>query len=82
MKLLLINPHYETQFMTALPPCNLLYIAQAARSAGHEAEILDLPRLISKEGPDVGTERIWLADKIFSREFDIVGIGGIVTAYK
>ena len=47
MKLLLIYPPRRADsYMN--PPTPLLYVSQAARRAGHEAEIVDVPYLLEK----------------------------------
>ena len=47
MKILLINPPRRNDSYM-YPPTSLLYISQAVRKAGHEAEIVDIPYLLEK----------------------------------
>ena len=45
MKILLINPPRRADSHT-YPPTSLLFISQAVRRVGHEAEIVDIPYLL------------------------------------
>jgi len=64
-----------------MPPIHLLYIAQAIKRAGHEAEIVDLPYLINTNPDKFKVDDDSSIDHILSKEFDILGIGSVVSAY-
>ena len=81
MKLLLINPARFVRDSYIFPPIHLLYIAQAARQAGHEAEVVDVPYLINAHPDKFRVDDESVFDLIFSKEFDIVGIGSVVSSY-
>lgn len=49
MKVLLVNPARYKKDIYIFPPIHLLYIAQAIRRTGHEAEIVDFLYLIDKQ---------------------------------
>jgi len=63
------------------PPTSLLYVSQAARIAGHEAEIIDIPYLLEKFPHKFSLldNSIW--DHIIKKECDILGLGGVVSTY-
>ena len=73
MKILLINPPTRTRIPADYPPLGLGYLAAWLRRDGHDAEILDFNRTRPgwEEIPSIFRER----------SFDVVGIGGIATAY-
>jgi radical SAM superfamily enzyme YgiQ (UPF0313 family) len=81
MKLMLINPARFTKDTYIFPPIHLLYIAQAARQAGHEAEIVDVPYLLNAHPDKYHLEDESVFDLIFSKKFDVVGIGSVVSSY-
>ncbi|MBU2541481.1 MAG: B12-binding domain-containing radical SAM protein [Candidatus Omnitrophica bacterium] len=74
MKILLINPPIREWARPNVLPLGLGYIASVLRNAGHEVEMLDINayRFSPRE----------VEGKIRHAEFDVVGIGGIVTVYK
>ena len=74
MKFLLINPPIREWSKPNVFPLGLGYIASVLMQEGHAVEVLDINAY--RYGKDEVEERIKGAD------FDIVGIGGIVTVYK
>lgn len=74
MKILLINPPIREWAKPNVLPLGLGYIASALRSSGNEVEIMDINAY--RWSPEEVEEQIKKAD------FDIAGIGGIVTVYK
>lgn len=74
MKILLVNPPIREWSKPNVLPLGLGYIASVLRSAGHEVEVMDINayRWTQKE----------VEDKIIRAEFEVVGIGAIVTVYK
>lgn len=81
MKLLLINPARFFRDSYILPPMHLLCIAQAARRVGHQAEIIDIPYLLNTCANKYRIDDNSILDLIFSKEFDIMGIGSVVSSY-
>jgi len=80
MKILLIYPPRRDDSY-AFPPTSLLYIAQAVRSAGHEAEIIDIPYLLEKLPEKYSLLNGSLFDYIINKDCDILGLGGVVSTY-
>lgn len=74
MKILLINPPVREWAKPNVLPLGLGYIASALRKENHNVEIMDINafRFSSEQ----------VEGKIKNADFDIVGIGGIVTIYK
>jgi hypothetical protein len=80
MKFLLIFPPMKME-ASLFPPMSLLYIASAIRRAGHKAEIVDLPYLLDKQPDKYGLNDTSLYDYVLSKEFDVIGYGGVSPAY-
>lgn len=80
MKILLIFPPRKDDSYI-FPPTSLLYIAQAARAAGHEAEIVDIPYLLEKFPDKYSLLDGSLFDYILHKKFDCLGLGGVVSTY-
>jgi len=80
MKVLLINPPRRAD-SCMYPPMSLLYIAQAIRSVGHEAQIIDIPYLLEKHPKKFGLLNNSIFDYILQQEFDVLGLGGVVSTY-
>lgn len=80
MKVLLIYPprRADTYFF---PPLSLLYVANAIRAIGHEAQIIDIPYLLEKFPKKFGLLNNSLFDYIAQQEFDVLGLGGVVSTY-
>lgn len=74
MKVLLINVSLRPESPTLMPPVGLGYIATAIDQAGYELEILDID--VYKYSDDQ------VEDMIIHKEYDVVVMGCIVTAYK
>lgn len=74
MKILLINPPIREWAKPNVLPLGLGYIASALRNSGHEVEVIDINAY--RWSPEKVEEKIKDAD------FDIAGIGAIVTVYK
>ncbi|MBI5694775.1 MAG: B12-binding domain-containing radical SAM protein [Nitrospirae bacterium] len=74
MKILLVNPPIRTWAKPNVFPLGLGYLAAVLLNAGHEVEVLDLN--VDRMSFEDAVERIK------KTEFDIFGIGGIVTTYK
>lgn len=74
MKILLINPPIREWAKPNVLPLGLGYIASVLRNSGHEVEMMDINAY--RWGHDV------VENKIKNMEFDVVGIGAIVTVYK
>lgn len=74
MKVLLINPPIREWAKPNVLPLGLGYIASVLKGSGHEVEVLDINahRWNSEE----------VEEKIKNTEFDVAGIGSIVTVYK
>lgn len=74
MKILLINPPIREWSKPNLFPLGLGYIASVLMREGHKVEVLDINayRWSKKE----------VEDRVNNAEFDVVGIGGIVTVYR
>lgn len=80
MKVLLIYPPRKLDSY-CLPPVGLMYIAQAIEEAGHTAEIVDIPYLITRfpRRFDLANESIY--EYLYSLRGDIIGLSGIVSSY-
>jgi len=74
MKILLINPPIREWSKPNLLPLGLGYIAAVLHRGGHEVEVMDINAY--RWSPEEVENRIKKAD------FDIAGIGAIVTVYK
>ena len=74
MKILLINPSIREWSKPNVAPLGLMYIASVLRDSGYEVEIMDINAF--RWDRDEVQERIRKAD------FDLAGIGAIVTVYK
>ena len=74
MKLLLINPPIREWSKPNVLPLGLAYIAAVSRDAGHQVEVLDINayRFNHQE----------VEDKIKQADFDVFGIGAIITVYR
>lgn len=81
MKVLLVNPARYLRDSYIFPPIHLLYIAQAIRRAGHEAEIIDIPYLINKHPQKFSHKDDSGIDHVLSFDFDVLGIGSVVSSY-
>lgn len=73
MKILLIYPAFRTQSRSIYFPFGLAYVAAVLAKAGHTLQVLDL----EGEGLTLGQA----AERISHAEFDLVGLGGMVTRY-
>lgn len=80
MKVLLICPprRIDSYFF---PPLSLMYVASAIRAIGHEAQIIDIPYLLEKFPQKFGLMNNSLFDHIAQQEFDLLGLGGLVSSY-
>lgn len=74
MKILLINPPIREWAKPNVLPLGLGYIASVLRGKGHEVDMMD----INAYRWDTGE----VEDRVKNTEFDVVGIGAIVTVYK
>lgn len=74
MKILLINPPVREWAKPNVFPLGLGYIAAALLKEGHQLEVLDINGY--RFSKDV------VENKIQEIDFDLVGIGGIITIYK
>lgn len=74
MKIMLINPPIREWSKPNIVPLGLGYVASALQSSGHKVEIMDINafRWTKEE----------VEEKIKNAEFDLVGIGAIVTVYE
>lgn len=82
MNVLLINPTRSGSDSYINPPLHLIYIAQAVNKAGHDVQIMDVHYLLSKNHKIAKSDfENRIIEEIISREFDILGIGSIVSAY-
>jgi len=81
MKVLLVNPARYLRDTYIFPPLHLLYIAQAIRRAGHESEIVDIPYLINTQPEKFNLHDDSGIDYVLSKEFDVLGIGSVVSSY-
>lgn len=73
MKVLLINPPIRERVKADIPPWGLVYVAQSMLDEGHEVVFLDLnANRWSREE---------VLDRISKLDFDLVGIGGLITQY-
>ena len=74
MNILLINPPIREWSKPNVFPLGLGYIASVLLQEKHKVEILDINAF--------RYSKIEVEDKIRTTQFDIVGIGGIITTYK
>jgi len=74
MKILLVNPTIREWAKPNVLPLGIAYIASILRDKGHEVEVMDINAY--------RWEKDVVEEKIRSAEFDIAGIGAIVTAYR
>jgi radical SAM superfamily enzyme YgiQ (UPF0313 family) len=74
MKILLINPPVREWAKPNCFPLGLGYIAAVLEQEGHEIEVMDINAFRWTQDE--------VEDKIKNAEFDVVGIGGIVTVYR
>jgi radical SAM superfamily enzyme YgiQ (UPF0313 family) len=74
MKILLINPPIREWAKPNVLPLGLGYIASVLRCKGHEVEVMDINAFRWKPH--------YVEEKIKNAEFDVAGIGAIVTVYK
>ena len=74
MKILLINPPIREWAKANCVPLGLGYIAAVLQEEGHNVEIMDINAF--------RWSREEVEEKIREAEFDLVGIGGIVTIYR
>ncbi len=74
MKILLINPPIREWAKPNVFPAGLGYISSVLLRDGHEVKVLDINAY--------RWDRAKVEQKIKNTEFDVVGIGGIVTTYK
>ena len=74
MNVLLINPKVREWAKPNCVPLGLGYIAHTLIIEGHDVEILDINALRPCEKE--------VSNKIRSSEYDVVGIGGMVTVYR
>lgn len=81
MKVLLVNPARYMKDTYINPPVHLLYIAQSIRRTGHEAEIVDVPYLLDAKPNQFNRHDDSVIEHILSKEFDILGIGSVVSSY-
>ena len=81
MKVLLVNPARYARDSYIVPPIHLLYIAQAIRRTGHEAQIIDIPYLINTQPHSFSHKDDTGIEHVLSHDFDILGIGSVVSSY-
>jgi radical SAM superfamily enzyme YgiQ (UPF0313 family) len=90
LKLLLLNPTRAGFDSYCTAPLHLLYIAQAAREAGHQVEVFDLHYTLNKRvhfnwGNLGKAEKARiendLIEEVLNKDFDVLGIGSIVSSY-
>jgi len=74
MKVLLVNPPIREWAKPNVLPLGLGYIASVLRDKGHEVDMMD----INAYRWDISE----VEDRVKNAEFDVVGIGAIVTVYK
>lgn len=74
MKVLLINPPIREWAKPNVLPLGLGYIASMLRNAGHDVKVMDINAF--------RWEQENLEEKIKNADFDIAGIGAIVTVYR
>ncbi|MCK4339985.1 MAG: radical SAM protein [Candidatus Cloacimonetes bacterium] len=74
MKILLINPPIREWAKPNIVPLGLGYIASALRNSGHDVEIMDINAMRWSDAEIEG--------RIRKAEFDIAGIGAIITVYR
>ena len=89
-RLLLVNPTRAGFDSYCTAPLHLLYIARAAEDAGHTVEILDLHYALNQrvqfkwEGlskADKIAHENALIEEVLARNYDVLGIGSIVSSY-
>ncbi len=73
MKTLLINPPVRVAIKADIIPWGLAYIAQSIADEGHGVEILDVNAY--------RWEKDEVLNKISELDFDLIGIGGLITTY-
>jgi len=81
MKVLLVNPARYLKDTYIFPPLHLLYISQSIWRTGHEAEIVDIPYLINTQPEKFNLQDDSGIDHVLSKDFDILGIGSVVSSY-
>lgn len=74
MKILLINPPIRKWAKPNCFPLGLGYVAAVLQRVGYDVEVLDINAY--------RYEKIQVEERIKNAEFDVAGIGGIVTTYK
>lgn len=74
MKVLLINPIYPDRPRAMYFPLGLAYISAALKRAGHSVEVIDTDA-------GIGLTDTKLRTLLANSEFDLVGIGGLITAF-
>lgn len=60
MKVFLVNPARYMKDSYIFPTIHLLYIAQAIRRSGHEAEVVDIPYLINTNSEKFNIQDDWI----------------------
>ena len=80
MKILLINPPRRNDSYM-YPPTSLLYISQAVRRVGHEAEIVDIPYLLENFPDKYSLFDNSLFEYLLGKDCDVLGLGGVVSTY-
>lgn len=80
MKIVLIFPPRRNDSYV-FPPTSLLYISKAARVAGHQAKIVDVPYLIEKYPDKFSLLDDSIYDHVAGLAPDMIGLGGVVSAY-
>ena len=73
MKILLINPPIRTHVKADVIPLGIAYIASSLIAEGHSVRILDINAY--------RWEKSEVIKKIAEIDFDVVGIGGLITVY-
>lgn len=73
MKILLINPPIREWAKPNVLPLGLGYIASVLRNSGHKVEVMDINAY--------RWDRSKVEDRVKNAEFDVAGVGGIVTVY-
>ena len=86
MKVLLVNPIRRGGDSYCTPPLHLMYVSKAIREAGHESEIYDAFFIANRRGilNDVLNKEEYeqkLINEILEKDFDLLGIGSIVSSY-
>ena len=85
MKVLLVNPNRTGTDIYNIPPMHLVCIAQVVNKCGHSSEIFDVPFLRAKRLVDLLADQMVFEESMISeileKDFDILGIGGIVSGF-